>query len=119
MVDAGTRVRRDYFEAVRQMEPLDAAVLDVIARRLNPHSDEVPAAEADNRFIEQERSRLDISPDDLAIALSKLVKLDCAFMRQVIRSPPGSTVQGPPQPSEYPPSLTPFGRGLMAACKRP
>jgi len=32
MLDGGRRVRRDYFDAVRQMEPSDALVLDLMGR---------------------------------------------------------------------------------------
>ena len=94
-------------------------MLDIIARRLNPHSDEIPAADADVQFIERERGRLGIVPDDFAISVSKFVKLDCVWQRQVILPAPGVVSSGPPLPSAYPPSLTPFGRGLLAACMMP
>jgi hypothetical protein len=119
MVDGGRRVRRDYFDAVRQMEPMDALVFDIIARRPNPHSNEIVTADADVRFIEHQRMELGILPDDLAIAVAKLVKLGCVFERHPIPIFPNAASSGPPEPRAYPPSLTPFGRGLLAACKPP
>ena len=119
MVDGGKRVRRDYFEAVRQMEPIDALVLHIISQRPNPNSDEKMAADADVQFIHQHRMQRGISPDDYAIARSKLVKLDCVFERQPVPIPARAVFAGPPQPKEYPPSLTAFGRGLLAACTAP
>ena len=118
MVDGGKRVRRDYFDAVRQMEPIDALVLNIISRRPNVHSDEKFAADADVQFMEHERSLVGMTRDDQDIAVSKLMKLDCVFVRQPIIAA-GAVVQVPSQPREYPPSLTPFGRGLLAACKPP
>ena len=103
MVDGGRRVRRDYFDAVRQMEPLDATVLDVVARSPNQGASDSEMLRIAIAFIEQERQRLAIPYDDLAIATGKLVKLDCLT---------------PPRP-HYPASLTPFGRGLLLACKPP
>jgi hypothetical protein len=103
MVDGGKRVRRDYFDAVRQMEPLDATVLDVVARSPNQGAGDSEMLRIAIAFIEQERQRLGIPYDDLAIATGKLVKLDCLT---------------PPRP-HYPASLTPFGRGLLMACKPP
>jgi hypothetical protein len=32
MIDGGSRVRRDFFEAVQKMEPEDALMLDVVRR---------------------------------------------------------------------------------------
>lgn len=104
LVDGGRRVRRDYFDAVRQMEPLDATVLDVVARRPNEGTGDSERLRMDMVFIDQERQRLGASHDDFAIATGKLVKLDCL-------TPPGPTVR--------PHSLTPFGRGLLGACKPP
>jgi hypothetical protein len=104
MLDGGKKVRRDYFEAVRQMEPVDALVLDVIARRLNPRATEdVTLWQMENDFIDRERVKLAILPDDMVIARRKLAKLDCIENWEGRR----------------PPDLTAFGRGLLAACRPP
>ena len=114
MVDGGRRVRRDYFEAVRQMEPLDAVVLDIVSRRPNAGVD--PSADVamtqvtaqgwqtDTQFILEERRQRSISDDDFAIAKEKLARLSC--------------ISNWPEPQRTP-ALTAFGRGLLMACKPP
>ena len=88
MLDGGRKVRRDYFEAVRQMEPVDALVLDRVSQHSGPG--------ADWTVIGADLQRLGFSSDDMTIALDKLVTLHCVVL---------------------PPRLTAFGRGLLAACR--
>jgi hypothetical protein len=95
MVDGGRRVRRDYFDAVRQMEPVDALVLDIIGCA---HRD--TGAHEIEPMIAQQLANRAISTDDYAIALLKLKKLDCVN-------------------DQWPPRLMPFGRGLLLACAPP
>jgi Abortive infection alpha len=116
MIDGGRKVRRDYFEAVRQMEPVDALVLDIIARRPNPNSaadgamptgEDVRVWSIDSEFIDREGMRLSIQPDDMVIARANLSKLGC-----IVNWGGGPNVKRPPD-------LTAFGRSLLAACKAP
>lgn len=102
MVDGGRRVRRDYFETVRRMEPMDAVVLDIISRRPNPHTNEMGAVQVDRDFFAWERQHVSMSADDWIISIDKLDRLGCV-------KPDRAAV----------PSLTAFGRGLLVACKPP
>jgi hypothetical protein len=88
MLDGGKRVRRDYFEAVRKMEPVDAMVLDMVGRH--------PGSGAIWGVLDADLQRLGFSPNDLTISLDKLESLHC-LMRPV--------------------QLTAFGRGLLASCQ--
>ena len=116
MVDGGERVRRDFFEVVRQLEPSDATVLDIVARRLNATQTTEVAMNEDRTFIETERARLSISPDELAVAMAKLIRLGCVLPMNVI----ARVLMGAPMvPGDEVPSLTPFGRRLVAAIKPP
>jgi hypothetical protein len=103
MVDGGKLVRRDYFEAVRQMAPVDAVVLDIVSRRPNTHSHEAVAQQADTQFFDAERAARGLPLNEWNISLSKLTRLDCVAMPRLPQLP----------------ELTPLGRGLLAACKPP
>jgi hypothetical protein len=95
MVDGGKRVRRDYFEAVRQMEPVDARLLDLIRRF-------PPATEGGrNVALFDAIEKAGIGQPDLPIGIQKLSKLEC-----VVSKPGG-------------PVLMPFGKGLLEACSPP
>jgi hypothetical protein len=54
MLDGGKRVRRDYFDAVRQMEPTDAIVLEIASRRQKPDSNFAGDITTGVKFIVQE-----------------------------------------------------------------
>ena len=108
MVDGGGRVRRDYFAAVREMEPLDAIVLGIIARRPNSHSDTIEAQRTDLAFFQTARHDHGIYRDDWDTATEKLVGLRCIHKRTWTGVAGG-----------WVPDLTPFGKGLLAACKPP
>ena len=100
MVDDGKRVRRDYLEALRQMEPVDALVIDVISRNPNRGSSDLMAIQENIRFAEQEQVRLGIAANEWAIASGKLFQLGLLSNAHL-----------------GPPAATPFGMGFMEACK--
>jgi hypothetical protein len=87
MLDGGQKVRRDYFEAIANMEPTDARVFEILARHLS-QSD-----------IDIEIQKHSISQNDYLISIDKLHRLNC--INQIYQ----------------PAALTPFGHGLLAACK--
>ena len=88
MVDGGKRVRRDYFETVRQMEPSDALLLEIIGRhRSDPLSSNVIPGEAIKRGL---------SANELQISADKLVGLRCIM---------------------HVAAITPFGIGILEACQ--
>ena len=89
-------MRRDYFEVVQQMEPSDALVLEAAGQRIGDDDARLEFAIP----IDQECLRLGLSPNEQAISLTKLHRLGC--VRETVNWP-----------------LTPFGRGLLAACKQP
>ena len=98
MLDGGRKVRRDYFDAVQQLEPVDAIILEIIA--LRPMG---PDHNAAYRFIEQKRIGGSVSSDDYEISLEKLERLGCIRVKGIAG----------------PPILAAFGRGLRArACGR-
>ncbi len=87
MLEGGRKVRRDYFDAVRRMEPVDALYLQVVAGApLDPSGSSLMG----------EANRAGIDSTDQAIAEIKLVQLACM------------------KPAPWP-ALTAFGRGLLAA----
>lgn len=89
MLDGGRKVRRDYFEAVRHMEPADAVLLRVILE-VQP-----PAAEKAALIISRARES-GLSDNEWQVSLGNLVHLRCC--------------------REAPIVLTPFGSGLLDAC---
>jgi hypothetical protein len=107
MVDGGRKVRRVYFEAVRQMDPVDVLTLDILRRRLNPHTREATAMRADLDFFEQERQKLSIPRNEWDISLGRLIRLD------FIVNP------GFPLSRDFAPDLTAVGHGFLAACQVP
>ena len=70
MVDGGRKVRRDYFELLRHLEPVDALVFDLLARR-PPGASPMDSI----TFIQSELNRLKISDLEYNIALAKLDQL--------------------------------------------
>jgi len=91
MVDGGKRVRRDYFEAVRQMEPTDALLLEIVRG--------LPASSSTWGEAASEASRRGLDQNECSISRAKLTKLECVFSTDNVHV-----------------ALTPFARGLLAAC---
>jgi hypothetical protein len=99
VVDGGKRVRRDYFDAVRQLEPSDALLLDIVRRQ--PWGDFSAQGHSDRAaFLEREIAAAGLVGDDLWISVDKLRQLRCLDR---------------PWPGE----LLSFGKGLVAACQPP
>jgi Abortive infection alpha len=100
LIDGGKRVRRDYFEAVRQMEPADALVFhfvnDVVAANAG-----VSPSDSLNRILTK-ADQAGLSQTDTQISLGALVALKCISWNQFNN-----------------PIITSFGLGLLAACKAP
>jgi hypothetical protein len=90
ILDGGRKVRRDYFAAVRQMEPADALALDIAHRCTLPDVDRVS-------WIVREFLSAGLAERDLYISMEKLRSLNVA-------SPLGSF------------TLSQFGLGLVDAC---
>ena len=108
MTDKGRRVRLEFFNVVRQMEPLDTIVIRLIAHpniwQRHPNS-ATPFETAGSRemiqtFVDKSYG---FDPDSTQISFDALDNLKC-----IIRSPVNGHA-----------SLTAFGRGLLAACEPP
>jgi hypothetical protein len=93
MLDGGKRTRRDYFDVLRQMEPTDALLFDIVCRQPSLR----PNHNATLQFIADETKRLGITENDKWISVLKLRSLDCLG-------------------SNWPGELTPRGIGLARAC---
>jgi hypothetical protein len=100
MVDGGRRVRRDYFDVVRQMEPADAQLL-VIIGGLDPAITPDQRAEAMNGEV----AKRGLSKTDVEISIGKLRFLECVESRGSGSNNPAVTHW-----------LKPLGRGLLDAC---
>jgi hypothetical protein len=90
MIDGGRKVRRDYFDVVRQMEPFDALLLDLVGRGPDNTGERFNIPD-----LEREIERLGVAPNECEITLRKLTQLGCAEGRT--------------------PVLMPLGRGLLEA----
>ncbi len=96
MLDGGRKVRRDYFEALRHMEPVDALILKLV--HCQP---EEGGLEGMMQFRNQELLKFGVPQNDALIAITKLDKLGCVTLH------PGQF---------WPRFLAPFGIGLIDAC---
>ena len=93
MVDGGKWVRRDYFAVLRQLEPPDVLVIDMVRRQ----PEHAVIDNARRAFLDSEIERLGLPDAELWISIQKLRRLECL----------GPTWLG---------DLTHFARGLMTAC---
>jgi hypothetical protein len=100
LVDGGIRVRRDYFEVVRQMEPLDALLLDIVRRHPVPVATSQDSQREREVLLDRETAAVGLAGTDLWISVGKLRELRCLD-------------------SHWPGALTFFGTGLTAACQPP
>lgn len=94
MVDGGKRIRRTYFDVVRQMEPVDAIVFKIIAEC--PDIDQQPSYEEYIRRSCEDRS---VEENEYRISLIQIQALGCIQLPSLISRP----------------AMTAFGRGLWAA----
>ena len=101
MVDGGRKVRRDFFDAVKAMEPADALVLDAMNR---PEAMEVAGRDLGRILdgLHKWAAKADISDVELEVSLDKLVALRCLRRNNFDQ-----------------PMLAPFGRTLFDACRCP
>ena len=102
MLDGGRKVRRDYFEAVKQMEPSDALLLDIISRRRQSLEDAMVPLDANgfvirSNNIARKLAERGVSANEQLISVAKLQNLNYV----------NSTGIG----------LTAFGWGLVDACR--
>jgi hypothetical protein len=102
MIDGGSRVRRDFFEAVQKMEPEDVLMLDVVRRSTAVRAAGNSTVRA-QLFIREEPLRLGLSENRVQISLQALMRLKCITMGNA--------------PGYY--LLTAFGHGLTEACSLP
>jgi hypothetical protein len=103
MIDGGTNIRGEFIEVLKIMEPVDAAVLKLVADRpawaAPPVTHDGGWLNGIPTLLHAARSR-GISQDDLAMALDALERLGC-IARYV---------------QDGPPRTRPLGAGLLAAC---
>ena len=99
MVDGGRKVRRDFFEAVKRMEPADALILTV-ASEIWPRVQGNTAAMASQ--IRDRGRQLGMSDNDVQISIDALVALRCFWLN-----------------SSNQPIVTAFGSALLDACRPP
>lgn len=100
MIDGGKKVRREYLEAVRRMEPMDVSVLNIIRLPLPPKNN---ARDRNDRhdFHSKKREEFGITQDEWAVSVKALTGLGCMHDSQM----------------GYEPSVTAFARMLLAACE--
>ncbi len=99
MVDGGGKVRRDFFDAVKRMEPADAFVLNAMGEIVAPGNVEV--RQALNR-LHDAGTNAGISQMGMAVSLDALVTLRCFALNDSGRH-----------------VLSPFGHLLLDACRPP
>jgi hypothetical protein len=113
MVDQGKRVRRDFFETLRQLEPEDAVLLETV-RGFPYQGDPSDAAgekgKIKNRtFLQESLAQRQLGEDRVVLSIATLRRMLCIAF-------PGLNVA----PSELPRArLTSFGRELLLACSPP
>lgn len=100
-VDGGAKVRREFFETVKNMEPIDALILETFdhltVARPNPATKQIPAIAT---LIVPKGIQVGLNNINIQIALEALQKLGCA----------NTTTVGPWH-------LTAYGRAFREACK--
>ena len=101
MIDGGRKVRREYLEVVRKLEPVDVSVLNIYRLPL-PSTANSNHPNARQSFHRDKRSEIGLGEDEWLVSVKTLVELGCAF-------------QNPGQE----PTTTPFARMLLAACEVP
>jgi Abortive infection alpha len=99
MVDGGRKVRRDFFDAVKRMEPADAHILNALG--------EIQARGGGNadewmRQLTHEAKKPGISDIDLWVSIEALLELKCFRLHPA-----------------HLPEVTPFGFALLGACHPP
>lgn len=99
MLDEGNRIRRDFIETARQLDPFDALVLDIHARLPNKGIMNTAALTVGRSFISKEKASNGISEDNYDISIEKLQKINC-INKQAL-------------------SLSAYGRAFVAACSAP
>jgi hypothetical protein len=98
IIDGGKKVRAAFFETIKKMEPVDAKVLFLMA---NPN-EWVRPPDGQRRDLAQleATARARGVEEELAVSISALQGLGCLTNSQM----------------GYLPSITPYGRALLAAC---
>jgi hypothetical protein len=102
MIDGGARVRREFIDTVKQLEPIDAKVLNAIAGMPAPSDWREGNLDINMAYIRDVRNR-GILPDDWEVACRSLARLGCIELRHVARIEPF-------------PEMTAFGRQFLNAC---
>jgi hypothetical protein len=101
MVDGGRKVRRDFFDAVRRMEPADARIFDAMSKFVvvDDLARDQDRKMNDLRRLAKEAGGSDVEVD---VSVEALAAMNCFRMDRFRR-----------------PMLTPFGSALLAACRPP
>ena len=97
MIDGGGRVRRVYFDLVRQMEPADVKLFGLLANYPKSTRQAPRAPDEDVAWLMSEAATRGVSGDELEIASAALVQAGCATQQLKL-------------------VLTARGRSLWAAC---
>jgi abortive infection alpha-like protein len=101
MIDGGHRVRRSFFDVLRQLEPADAFVLDLIRRSQNRDvGNDRSAREGAMQFLRNEAADAGIPANGLEVSLDALGRLGCVQPRE----------------RSGPPPLSAFGLAMLDAC---
>jgi hypothetical protein len=102
-IDNGRKVRRDFFNVVRKLEPIDAVVLRLVWHRGEWAAPPVNHAsgwpDGNDKLVATAKTR-GIAENNLAMALDALERLGCI----------GRIV------ADGPPVIRPVGEGLLLAC---
>jgi Abortive infection alpha len=99
MIDGGKKVRREYVDAAKKIEPVDACVLKIIDLPLPPERSHSPAAR--RHFHGEYRNKIGLSDDEWHVSINALTDLGFAY-----------TAHGGAEPT-----TTPFARMFLAACE--
>lgn len=99
MIDGGKKVRRDYLDVVRRLEPLDVIVLNIIRLPL-PATANANHPNAWQNFREETRNAIGLGLDEWLVSVKKLVELGCAHQNFSLE-----------------PYTTPFARMFLVACE--
>ncbi len=105
-LDGSVKVRREYIDAVARFEPLDAAVLQIIAGVTMPGRwDDQIARNSNEDYLTSKRQEKSISEDDWEVSCAALQRLGCIIPNK-----------GPlMEPSFRFPDTTAFARKLLQA----